>query len=122
MNDEADFDKRFWFSPEVCEKQLYEADRITIFLEQLLRENCSDDYAWESKLNQVLCDYYCHVNNFKALMNEILDQETHLNEKTEKEEFLLSREEVELMRAQAQIILLDDNTLFMEHGFSLTVH
>ena len=122
MNDDIIFDKRFWFSPEVCEKQLREADRITIFLEQLIRENCSDDYAWESKLNQVLCDYYCHINNFKALMTEILDQDTHLNEETEKEEFLLSREEVELMRAQAQIILLDDNTLFMEHGVSLTVH
>ena len=122
MNGDSMFDGRYWFSPEVCERQLKEAKRIIIFLEHLIRDNCSDDSAWKSELNAVLCDYYSHANSFQRLMSDILLSELHLNEVSEKEEFLLTMADVELMKMQAQTILLDDNTLFVEHGVSLTVH
>ena len=114
--------KKVWFSQNVCEKQMSEIETVLAQIKFLLQENIVVDKNWESGLNKVLCEYYTNAEHFRVTLSEIKEMPIKHNESSKENEYELSLAQVELIRLQAALLLVNDYDLHGEHGISLTIH
>ena len=119
MWDTGAFGKKYWFDPEVRERQEKEVNTIIVYLDHLLEQNVLEQGPDELKV--LICEYIVNAHAFKKLMDDVAASELKLNEKLNKEQHLLDYIQTSMLQASANLLQASDSILFSKWGINLTV-
>ena len=114
--------KRYWMNPELLSAQMADIAKTKKYLRLLIKENAGEQKAWDSELMLLLCEYIAVVNQYLEALTEVLLASPVYNEKTKKNEFVVSQRQAEILKAHASLITISDFDLNYTHGISLTMH
>ena len=119
MWDTGSFGKKYWFDPEVRERQDKEVSTILIYLDHLLEQSIHEKGPEDLKV--LICEYIVNAHAFKKLMDDVGSSELRLNEKINKEQYLLDYLQTGMLQASANLLQANDSILFSKWGINLTV-
>jgi len=114
-------EKKYWFDPETRATQMKQIGASLVCLYHLLEETVSAPSPDKALVN-LLCEYITNANNFKTLMKEVALYPKLVNMMADKEQYMLDKTQVEIMKAQVQLIMFNDYDLYTKWGFNLTIH
>tara|TARA_R110000824_G_scaffold185997_20_gene367216 strand:- start:2762 stop:3133 length:372 start_codon:yes stop_codon:yes gene_type:complete len=116
-----DEEKKYWFDPDTRTVQMKQIGASLVCLHHLLEETIREQSP-NKALTDLLCEYITNANNFKALMKELELYPKLVNMQIDKEQYMLDKTQVDLMKAQVQLIMFNDYDLYTKWGFNLTIH
>jgi|TARA_Y100000296_G_scaffold59678_1_gene68986 hypothetical protein len=114
--------KKYWLSADLCNNQIVELVRTRKLVRFLIEENANSEEAWDNNLMHLLCEYNTHVYHMLQMMLDILGTKPVLNQKTDKEEYLLGETQGLYIKSQANLMKLLDIDLKYNYGVSFTTH
>jgi len=114
--------KGFWIPPALCVDRMAELLQSQKLIKFLLQENINKEESWDNELIPLLCEYYTAVKQQLTFFLELTITDMTLNERTNKEEFFISKEEALLLKSLNALLHANDVDLKLKHQISLTVH
>jgi len=112
----------FWIPPELCVDRMAALIEAQKLLKFLLQENINKEESWDNELISLLCEYYTAVRQQLNFFLELTITDMTLNERTNKEEFFISKEEALLLKSLNALMQVNDVDLKLKHQISLILH